>query len=278
MLIKELLEWGTETLSRSSSSSPRLDAEVLLAHVLKKEATFLLTHDNNHVSFWPLHRYKKLILKRKSGVPVAYITGHKEFYFLDFKVSKHVLIPRPDTELLVEEVVRAIKEDYKNKKVTLVDIGTGSGCIPIAVLSQCKKVRGIGIDISKKALKIAKFNAKKHGVSSRIEFIQSNLLEKVDLKPKKDEIIILTANLPYIPRQFELHPSTDYEPDVALYGGDDGMDLYKELLKELKTLKPDMAAFELFEFQVEKLERHLADYKVVGQISATGQARIILLK
>ena len=113
MQIKEALKWGHETLLLTSSSA-RLDAEVLLSHVLKKPTTFLLAHDNREVGFLQLWRFKRLIAKRKKGIPVAYLTGHKEFFFLDFAINRHVLVPRPDTEFLVECVIEYINK-LRNK-------------------------------------------------------------------------------------------------------------------------------------------------------------------
>ena len=173
MTIKQALKWGHETLILTSDSS-RLDAEVLLSHVLRRPVTFLLGHDDSEVGFFALWRYKRAIDKRKEGMPVAYLVGHKEFFMLDFKVNRHVMTPRPDTEFLVESVIEYIKSLGGKADSLLLDIGTGSGCIPVAVLKNVEGIRAIAVDVCCKALKVARRNIKKHGLKSRVKLIKSD--------------------------------------------------------------------------------------------------------
>ena len=205
MQIKEALKWGHEQLFLSSSSA-RLDAEILLSHILKKPTTFLLAHDEQKlcsflhfsrndkfkITFFPLWRYKRLIRKRKEGMPVAYLTGHKEFYFLDFEVNRNVLVPRPDTETMVECVIEYIKQRNdetmtRRNDIILLDIGTGSGCIPISVCKNVDGLTAVATDISRKALKVARKNIKKHNLINRIQLIHSDLLENVNTELLMDK-------------------------------------------------------------------------------------------
>jgi len=133
MLIKDALDFGSFQLI--SSSSPRLDAEVLLCHVLNKEIPYLIAHDKDEIGFWDLWKYKRLIQKRKRGVPIAYLMGKKEFFGLELEVNKSVLVPRQDTEILADCVIEYFKEHETQDtegSFVLLDVGTGSGCIPIA--------------------------------------------------------------------------------------------------------------------------------------------------
>ncbi len=278
MLIKDALKWGHETLLLTSDSA-RLDAEVLLAYVLKKPASFLLSHDDSEVGFWSLWRYKRLIERRKKGEPVAYLVGHKEFFCLDLAVNRHVLVPRPDTEILVDCTIQYLRSQISDLRSTvLLDIGTGSGCIPIAV---CKNVEGLKVvatDISSKALSVARKNVKKHGLLRRIQLVKSDLLDNVDLGKFKGKNLIVTANLPYIPKDFQVSPELTYEPSISLYGGDDGADVYRKLTEQLKEIKPRVIFFELFEEQIAILKTHLPDYRLKYVENMSGNARVLCME
>jgi len=172
-----------QIIAKSTNSIGKLDAELLLAFVLRKNREFVITHPNKKLSALEQFKFSRLVHKKKKGYSVAMLTGHKEFFGLDFFVNKNVLIPRPETELMAEKVLEII-----TPKTTLIDIGTGSGCIPIAIAKNTKLKKVIVIDISKKALKIAKLNAQKNNV--QIEFLKSNLLDKIKDIPKNT---IITA-------------------------------------------------------------------------------------
>ena len=297
MQIKHIIDWGMERLT--SSSSPRLDAEVLLCYILDKEASYLISHNTDEIGFWNLFKYKKLIKKRSRGVPVAYLMGKKEFFNLEILVNNSVLVPRQDTEILVDCVVEYIKDNWKidikvdprvkpedDKRTreddigecVLLDVGTGSGCIPVSILKNVDDLIGIALEISKKAMKIAKKNIKKHGLKNRIKLIHSNLLKNVDLSYLKSRNVVVTANLPYIPTEFDINPDLEFEPSIALYGGKDGLDIYKELMEELKMIKPKAIFLELFDFQIAILKEYMPDYELKFVKNMTGDARVMMME
>ena len=207
-----------------------MDFELLKAHAIKKPKEFLYSHPEYRLSIWERLKLKYFIFLRKYGYSIAAITKHKEFYGLDFFVNKHVLIPRPDTELMVTEAIEEIK---KTDKKILVDVGTGSGCMPISILKNLPApIPTYAIDISSSALKVAKKNARTHNVN--INFFHGNLLEPI-LKQITGKIII-TANLPYLTeQQFKTEPSIQREPKNALVADNNGLALYEELLQQIKT-------------------------------------------
>lgn len=212
-----------------------LDIELLLAHALKKTRAFLLGHLENKISLKEFLRFHYYLWQYSRGYSVAAITHHKEFFGLDFFVNKHVLIPRPETELMAEEALKEIANT--DEDITLIDVGAGSGCVPISIgKNSPKNINIIAVDISGQALKIAKKNARKH--SADIKFFQSNLLSK--LSPYLSGIksaIIITANLPYLTdKQFEEEPSIQREPKMALVANNNGLELYEKLLEQTKKI------------------------------------------
>ena len=297
MIIKDALIWGAEELLMGSDSA-RLDAEILLSYITKRPITSLIAHDEEEVGFIASLRYKLLILKRKKGIPIAYITGNKEFFSLDLKVTPSVLVPRPDTEILVEAVIDFInqlritsdelqnqlqitsdelrvKSQTSNSKLIILDVGTGSGCIPIAICKEVPGITAVATDVSSKALKVARYNIAKHKLKSRIELVKSNLLSSISTDKFKDSELIVTANLPYIPTDFTIYKETKFEPSIALYGGKDGVDIYLDLLKQLEPLKPKAIFLELFEFQIAHLENHMEGYEMIVNKPMTGDARVV---
>lgn len=222
---------------------PPLDADLLLSTAAGKTREFILIHPEYKLSLWQKARFFYFLYQYKKGMPIAYLTGHKEFFGLNFIVNRHVLIPRPETELLVEEVLKKIKSQS-----TLIDVGTGSGCIPISILKTAtqKNINAIAIDVSRSALTIAKKNALRHDI--KIKFLHGNLLEPI-LNNKFDAStapLIITANLPYLTNEQAINePSIKYEPKSALIASENGLALYHKLLKQIKHLNhPFMAFFE----------------------------------
>ncbi len=211
------------------------EVRILVAHVLKKSREFLITHPEYKLSKLQNWKIKRLIKKRIQGIPVAYLTGHKEFFGLDFLINKHTLVPRPETEVLVEEVLKELQQ-----KNILIDVGTGSGCIPISMLKTINSpITTYATDISSKALKIAKKNASKHLV--KINFFKGNLLEPL-IKNRSSLItncsVIITANLPYLTQeQFDSEFSIQHEPRSALIAEDNGLALYKKLIEQIQHLR-----------------------------------------
>lgn len=222
MDIRKILQQNIKNISY-------LDAEILLAFVLEKPKEFLYTHPEYKLTATQIKKFKKLVNCRKEGEPVAYLTNHKEFYGLNFYVDKNVLIPRPETETLVEEIIK----DNKNKKIVIADIGTGSGCIAIVLAKFLPKAKIYATDICKKALNVATGNAKKHNV--KIDFIQGNLLEP--LKNKKIDIV--AANLPYGWKEWKNNTTAEtvglkFEPLLALFTEENGLYLYKKLFQQIR--------------------------------------------
>src|SRR3989344_1689515 len=152
MTLREALAWGAKTLQRASTTSAALDAEILLSAVTKKPREFFYTHPSRQLPAANLKKFKAVIARRKRGEPIAYLTLKKEFYGRDFYVDKHTLIPRPETELVIEAAIKFLKAKSYNLKTTIADIGTGSGCIAITLALELPKVNVYATDISKKAL------------------------------------------------------------------------------------------------------------------------------
>lgn len=208
--------------------------EILLAHVLNKPKVFIISHPEYNLGILELSRYFYFLLQFKRGYSIAAITHHKEFFKLVFFVNKHVLIPRPETELIVEDVLNEL-QDIKQKSL-LIDIGTGSGCIPIAIdKNNHSPLNIIALDISRKALKVARINIEKY--QSNIKLVQSNLLSKI-LPTDLDgyERIFITANLPYLTqKQLDEEPSIKKEPQIALVAAEQGLALYRKTLEQIQT-------------------------------------------
>jgi len=218
------------------SETPALDAQVLLAHILKKPRAWVLAHPEvllTHEQFDTIENARARLL---SGVPLPYVLGHWEFFGLDFNITPDVLIPRPETELLVADALTWLRN--RPYPSTAADIGTGSGCIAVALAHRLPKLCVIATDISRAALSVAASNARKHHLAGRIQFIQANLLPPTDAQhPFLD---LICANLPYIPTT-TLHQLKVYgrEPDLALDGGSDGLELIRPLLEQAAPyLKP----------------------------------------
>ena len=298
MTIKDAILWGFEQLT-PTSDSPRVDAELLLAHVLGQSTTRLFTHDKESLDrfLWMpvnLWRFRCLIRKRRQGMPVAYLLGHKEFYGLDFKVSRHVLVPRPDTEILVDCVISYLNSQFpisnqirnsipdqvrdEIRNPLLVDVGTGSGCIPISILKNIPTLHAMATDISWRALRVAKANARKHRVEDRLMLAWSDLLGSVDTAELEDSEIILTANLPYLPDKMEVKPELGFEPSIALYGGSDGMDVYRRLMTEMEVLRPKAIFLELYEWQIALIQAQFPDYGLKFAKTMSGEARCLMLE
>lgn len=225
--IAAILTWTKQYFSEKGVDNPRLDAEVLLSHVLGKDRLYLYVNFDQPLSPTELEAFRAAVKQRAMRMPVAYITGSKEFMGLDFSVSPAVLIPRPDTEILVEAALtRLSKIEYPQ----VLDIGTGSGAIIISVLSNLPSTQGTAVDISKEALAVAADNAKRNGVTSRLNLQQGDLFSPVQGQ-RFDAIL---SNPPYIPvADIEgLEPEVRREPSLALAGGKDGLDYYRRIVKE----------------------------------------------
>ena len=231
MNTNDLLKFGSTTLKDKKIVSFDLDAELLLAKVLRKNRQDLLQNLNQKIKKNHLLKYSNLIYRRSSHEPIAYILNKKEFWSKFFHVTKDTLIPRPETELMVDQLIKM----YKNKKnISVLDMGTGSGCIIISLLSELNNSFGVGIDISHKAIKVAIKNAKNHSIDTRVKFLNISLSNYFN---KKHDLIV--SNPPYVSRREFPYLSEDikkFEPRIALDGGNDGLDLIKKVIYKTKEI------------------------------------------
>lgn len=227
--IDTILTWTRQYFGEKGVENPRLDAEVLLSHVLQKDRLYLYVHFDQPLEERELAVFREAVKKRAARLPVAYITGSKEFMGLDFQVTPAVLIPRPDTEILVETALKLLEN---KESPEILDIGTGSGAICISMLVNLPTAHGTTVDISSEALVVAKSNADKHQVAQRLTFCQGDLFAPV--AGQKFQAIL--SNPPYIPEAdiLELTPEVRQEPNLALDGGKDGLDFYRRIVEESK--------------------------------------------
>ena len=234
--IGRLLEWTTGFLEQKGAEEPRLDTQVLLAHALGCKRIDLYTRHEEVVADDVRQTFKGLLQQRVKGCPVAYLVGRKEFFSLEFEVNPAVLIPRRETEHLVEDCLRLARD---LPEPAVLDVGTGSGCLAVTVARQNKKARVTAVDLSPEALAVAGRNAAKHGVTERVCFLQGDLFAPV---PSGERFDFVLSNPPYIPRAdlLQLAPSVrDYEPRLALDGGEDGLAILERLIEEApRYLKP----------------------------------------
>lgn len=230
--IQEALTRGTATLLEAGIADPKRDAQVLLGHVLQVERATLYTYPERVLTGEQEERYRSLIERRATGEPVAYLVGHKEFYGYDFLVDARVLIPRPETELLVEAALKTVQTLLATGRTPLVaDIGTGSGIIPITLaLAEPRLAKLYALDISADALAVARLNSQRHGVEQRLHFLQGDLLA-----PLPEPVDVVTANLPYVgtnERELLAPDVREYEPHLALFSGTEGLDLLQRFVAE----------------------------------------------
>lgn len=219
--IRQALDAAIKFLDEQGITGGRLDAELLMAHTLRKDRAWVLAHDDEVLNNFQVADFESYISRRSEHIPVVHLTGTREFYGLDFDITPDVLTPRVETEQMVEW---AIKHTPQNSR--LIDIGTGSGAIATAIAVNRPDLKVTATDISDKELNVARRNAKRHHVD--IEFIQSDLWSNV---PGEFETIV--TNLPYLREDAELMPEVQREPAVALFGGEDGLDLYRRFLRDL---------------------------------------------
>jgi release factor glutamine methyltransferase len=227
------MDWTQSFFAKVGIESARLDTEVLLAHVLKKERIFLYTHFDRPLSGHEREEFREMVKRRAQREPVAYILGEKEFYGRPFLVNEHTLIPRPETEHLIDGILKWEKEGSDairwDGPLKVLDIGTGTGCIGITLAAELGDVEVTAVDISSEALKMAAANAEALGVDSKILFLQGDLLSSV----VGQEFHLIVSNPPYVEEQERDNLSPDvvgFEPGRALFAGDDGMDIIRRLI------------------------------------------------
>ncbi len=236
--LKQLLQNSSEQARPDAVLLGEQEVTLLLAGAIKKNKEYIFAHPEYQPTIIERAKYAYYTQQRKRGYSVAVITHHKEFCGLDFYVNKHVLVPRPETELIVVEAKKVLAE-LKNESVALIDIGTGTGCIPISILKTLdyKNIKTYAVDISRRALRVARKNARTQNVF--IAFFHGNLFEPVaKILDKKSEIanLVITANLPYLTEaQYDAEPSIKREPKLALVTRAHGLALYEELLQQLQA-------------------------------------------
>ena len=228
--IAQVLVEATQLLRGASIVEARRDAATLLANLIGRDSTYLIAHAENELTAMDLDRYRDFVDRRASGEPVQYIVGHQEFFNLDFTITRDVLIPRPDTELLVETAIKLVPQDEEK---TICDVGTGSGCIAISILHERRNARGIALDISPGALRVAAGNAARHGLRDRLQFAASDCFAA--LAPSHANFDLITSNPPYVAEEAFAslqREVREHEPRVALTSGDDGLSMVRRLLTD----------------------------------------------
>ena len=278
MKIEDLLRYGKGKLEKQKVEDASIISRILMQYVLKIDRNKLIINKNDNVDINKENEYKEYIEKIIKGKPVQYITNNQEFMKLNFYVDENVLIPQPDTEILVEEVIKSI-DIMEN--IEILDMCTGSGCIGISLAKNIKNTKVTLVDISKEAIEIAKKNAIQNGVENKVTFIQSDMFENV-----KGKFDIIVSNPPYIETDIiqTLDKQVQNEPHIALDGGKDGLDFYKILINEAhKYLKKDGKIFLEIGYdqkqEIESLAKQSKHYKKIETIKDLSQNdRVIILE
>ena len=230
MILENTINQASRLLKSHNITSHELDAEIILSNIMGVTREFLIINNKKNISKHIIKKYEVAIKRRINNEPVAYITGKKEFWSQIFKVDHSTLIPRPETELMIYKILNY----FKNKKINILDIGTGSGCILLSLLKELNLSRGVGIDVSKKAIKTAEFNSKKLNLFYRTKFKICDIS-----KFSVGMYDLIVSNPPYIATNEIKRLSRDivvYEPIIALNGGVDGLDLIKKVIYKSKYL------------------------------------------
>lgn len=224
MKINELMKVGTNILKEKEIEEPILKMRLLISSVLNKNKEYIITHSEEEIDILKVEEIYNKMKKLEEHIPIQYITNKQEFMKLKFFVNESVLIPRSDTEILVEEII----ENYKNKEVKILDLCTGSGCIAISLKKYIENSKIYAVDISKEALKVAKQNAINNGVD--IKFIESDIFKNIN----EEKFDIIVSNPPYIKTEVinKLDKEVKKEPFIALDGGEDGLYFYKKIIEE----------------------------------------------
>ncbi len=231
MNIENILKEGIGILQKNKISNPQLDSEILLSNSIKRDKKHIILNPKEVLNSEQLGKFKNLIERRKKGEPIAYLINKKEFWKDEFFVNKDVLIPRPDSELIIEQVLKIYSKD---DQLQILDIGTGSGCILLSILKERSNFYGTGIDISKKSINVSKFNAKQLNLTNRVKFFHSSV---DNFNNGKYDIIV--SNPPYIEQLSLKYLEKDvvnFEPKLALSGGFDGFSKIRKVINKTSNL------------------------------------------
>ena len=231
MNIENILNEGIDILQKNKIANPQLDSEILLSNSIKRDKKHIILNPKEVLNSEQLGKFKSLIERRKKGEPIAYLINKKEFWKDEFFVNKDVLIPRPDSELIIEQVLKIYSKDVQ---LQVLDIGTGSGCILLSILKERSNFYGTGIDISKKSINVSKFNAKQLNLTNRVKFFHSSV---DNFNNGKYDIVV--SNPPYIEQLSLKYLEKDvvnFEPKLALSGGVDGFSKIRKVINKASTL------------------------------------------
>ncbi|MDC0372105.1 peptide chain release factor N(5)-glutamine methyltransferase [Candidatus Pelagibacter ubique] len=231
MNIENILKEGIGILQKNKISNPQLDSEILLSNSIKRDKKHIILNPKEVLNSEQLRKFKNLIERRKKGEPIAYLINKKEFWKDEFFVNKDVLIPRPDSELIIEQVLKIYSKD---DQLQILDIGTGSGCILLSILKERSNFYGTGIDISKKSINVSKFNAKQLNLTNRVKFFHSSV---DNFNNGKYDVIV--SNPPYIEQLSLKYLEKDvvnFEPKLALSGGFDGFSKIRKVINKASNL------------------------------------------
>lgn len=283
MVINDLLELGITSLEDIEYCNPLFESRLLLAKILDVDKSYVYTYGDMEVSEDIKDRFIEKIKKRSTGYPMAYILKEKEFMGLDLYIEEGVLIPRPDTEILVEYVIDYIKNNYIEKKINVLDIGIGSGAISLSVGKYCPNTQVYGMDIGYRPIKVSNINKEKLSLSN-VSFHQGDLFKAIENLNLEEKCEIIISNPPYIPKD---HIKTlqkdvvDYEPLLALDGGLDGLDFYRKITVEAKKylVKGGLLIYEIGYDQGSALENIMnqegyKDIQVIKDLQ--GHDRVVL--
>jgi len=262
MHVADAIADAARSLSEASSPAPRMSAEALLCAVLDEPRSFLFAHPDARLSPAQLDQYQSMLARLAAGEPLQYVLGHQEFWGLDFKVTPDVLIPRPETELIVEGVLELVSRGALATNARIVDVGSGSGAIALSLAHSLPQASVTAVDISSSALAIARENAERLHLAERVRFLESDLLASV----AGERFDLVVSNPPYVST---LEAATmqrevvEHEPHLALFAGADGLDIYKRLIPlAFSVLAPQgWAVFEIGSGQGEALRELFADWR-----------------
>ena len=269
------LQWGRETLLPSATAS--LDAQLLLGHVLRRSRAWILAHAEEAISATEWEVYADLIFRRSRGEPVAYLRGFVEWFDTELRVTKDVLIPRPETELLVEQATELVA---RHDAQVLADVGTGSGAIAIQLARSAPGTTVYAIDVCPEALDVARWNVNKYGLQDQVVLQHADLLSGLSKRPD-----VIVANLPYLAREMmaELDADVRHEPVSALFGGEDGLELYRRMFDQIRDRGWTLAmAMEIDPRQATRMTALLARYFPTGLVRLVqdyaGHVRIVVFE